>query len=644
MYHNIQKLKENPETENTGTKWTEDEINTLLNEIQGNISLIQIASNHKRTVGSIISKLYHIAENYIIDKKMSIIDVSNLVKIPIEKINEHILKQKPKKENKKINNKFNKEQIEETKENKIITLNTEQQRAYDLVTEGTNIFLTGPAGTGKSVTLKEIIKYCKENNINIGVTATTGTAAFLIGGKTIHSYLGIGLAKESAEDMFKHNRYKLKHIVDKLRELSVLIIDEISMLDTKLLEKISDYLCLVRRDPTPFGGLQLILTGDFCQLEPVDGEYCFKSKIWNKLKLQTIYLHKLIRQDNDKDFQKILSKLRYGICSDNTYNKLLELKNTSFGEIKPTKLYSYNVDVDRINKQEYDKLIESGSKMNKYPVKFPQVNSKNKEKLEKWIKNIDLPESVELCVGAQVMITSNIDQDSGLVNGTRGVVVNIMKESVNIKRINGLIQEIKYHRKTDSLDESLYAEFMPLRLAYALTHHKSQGSTLDAIEIDIGSKVFAAGQAYTAISRARDLKSIKITAISKNSFICNKDVYNFYKVIEDEIKEEKEKFVKETLNMVIYNIANHVDLDKTLDFIWEYVSGDDDDTIDYFDNYNDDKLKLDYMDYEVKEEPKEIKTDQDRINKLINMVYKTRKYMLYDIEDVKNKINEFELY
>ncbi len=651
------KLKENPDTENIGTKWTEDEINNLLNEIKENISFNDIALKHKRTLGSIKGKLYNIAEHYINQKKMNVNDVSKIVNIPVIKINDYLLKKLPKKESELAKEtsyiNTNLEILQNIKEEKHmpIVLNTEQQLALDYFKKGKNIFLTGPAGTGKSVTLREIIKYCEFTNTKLGVTATTGTAAFLISGKTLHSYLGIGLAKDSAEDIFKYVRYKLKHIADKLRDLSVIIIDEISMLDKELFEKISDYLKLIRKSTKPFGGLQLVLTGDFCQLEPVDGEFCFKSELWNTLNLKTIYLHKLIRQDGDKEFQKMLSQFRYGLCSDKNYKKLISLKNTSFGDVKPTKLYARNIDVDKINKLEYDKLIASGAEMKKYNVVLPQL-SKNKERAEKWIQSLELPPFVELCVGAQVILLVNQDQDAGLVNGTRGVVVELKNKSVMIKKVNGLIFEIPYHKSTNVEDETLTAQYMPLKLAYALTIHKSQGSTLDAIEIDIGNKIFAAGQAYTALSRAQNLNSVKIVNVSKNSFIANQEVLNFYKVYEDELKQKNNDFVNSVLNMVIYNLANHIALDNTLDFIWEFISGDDEKTLDFFDNYSFDKLKLDHMNYslsmyatdnDLKDEPTDIKTDEDRINKLINMVYKTKKYMLYDVEIVIQKIDEFEL-
>jgi len=687
MYQNMQKLKENPDTENIGKKWTEEENLELLKEVEDGIILEDIALNHKRTLGSIKGKLFSIADHYINTKKMDINEVSKIVNIPVMNINDYLLKKLPKKDSNKFYivikgrvpgiydtwedcskqvfkytgshyksyktreeaeeafNSLSENVEEEIKEEvKALKLNTQQQSALDSFKTKKSIFLTGPAGTGKSVTLKEIIKFCEQENKKFGVTATTGTAAFLISGKTLHSYLGIGLGKDSPKEIFEFVRYKLKHVADKLRDLDVLIIDEISMLDKELFDKISKYLSLLRKDSRPFGGLQLVLTGDFCQLEPINGEYCFLSDIWKQLKAETIYLHKLIRQDGDTKFQKMLSKFRYGICSEKNYQTLLSLKDTEFGDVKPTKLYPRNMDVDRINKEEYDKLIKSGAEMIKYETKIPAFSKKNKERSEKWIKSLELPDFVELCVGAQVVVLANIDQDASIVNGTRGVITSLNKNKVTIKRVNGSKIDIQYYKTTNIEDETLVVQYIPLKLAYALSIHRSQGMTLDAIEIDIGQKIFAAGQAYTALSRAQSLKSVKVVAVSKNSFIVNKNVKDFYQKIEEELEEKTNKFVKETLNMVIYNLANHIDKDNTLNFIWEFIPENNTEMEDFFDEYPYSKLKLDYMDYEIKEEPKEIKTDKDRINKLINMVYKTRDMMLYDIDTVKEKIDEYELY
>lgn len=522
MYNNIKLLKEKPETANVGMRWSNDEITTLLDEIKNNTNMIEIAHNHKRTVGSITSKLLNIAEQ-LINEGSSIDDVSKKVNLSVVDINQHLLKIKNKPEKIKKDN--------EIIENNIITreiiLNSEQEASLISFKNNNNIFLTGPAGTGKSVTLKKMIEYCCTKGYQYGVTATTGSAAFLIGGRTIHSYLGLGLGKDTPKNIFEYNRRNRPHVVKKLRELKVLIIDEISMLDNILFDKISEYLSLVKYNSKPFGGIQLVLTGDFCQLEPVSGDYCFKSEIWEKLNLDTVYLNKMIRQDGDTKFQKMLMKLRYGTCSDKTFEILSKLKENKFTNITPTILYSKNYDVDKINIAEYKKLINGGAQTKSYKIQLPTLK-KYKDKASTWLNTLDMPEEIELCIGCQIVVLSNIDPDNGIVNGTRGTIIELKNKSVIIKRINGSLFEIEYHKNISIDDNNVFICYMPLKLAYALTIHKSQGMTLDAIQIDLGDDIFAAGQAYTALSRAQSLKSICIKSISKKSFITKDSVLEFY--------------------------------------------------------------------------------------------------------------------
>ena len=529
MHKHLQALKLKPETAKTGTRWTPEEVKQLLEEVKNSNTLKSIALTHQRTEGSINSKLLGTAASLISEGK-DIKDVSKIVNKTEDEINEYIKMQG----DRPI--KIKKITIDEKEEEEIpkeIILNEEQQKAIDAFKTKKNIFLTGVAGAGKSVTLKKIIDYCNEEGMTFGVTATTGTAALLIGGKTLHSYLGIGYGKGEPEEIYEYLREnKMFFVIKKLRNLQVLIIDEVSMLDNLLFEKISKYLSIIRKNDKPFGGLQLVLTGDFCQLEPVENDYSFKSEVWKSLDLETIYLKKMIRQDKDKEFQKMLLELRFGNCSDETFEKLQALKNTEFGEIKPTKLFSHNYDVDKINKKEYEALIKSGAKKLTYEIKYDCL-SKDKEKTKKWAKNIEIPESIELCVGAQVVIVANVDQDKGIVNGTRGIVTSLNIKTITIKRVNGLSYEVKYFPCINAENPEVKVSYMPVKLAYALTIHRSQGATLDAIEIDIGEKIFAAGQAYTALSRAKDLKSIKITEVCKESFITKKSVIKLYKKLDN---------------------------------------------------------------------------------------------------------------
>lgn len=407
----------------------------------------------------------------------------------------------------------------------ITDMNSKQTEAITRVQSGENIFLTGPAGTGKSYTLHKIIEWAKESNIDIGITASTGQSAYLLKGRTIHSFLGIGLATKSISELIsalkKWNFQQYEYLQSKLR---ILIIDEISMINDELLDFISEYLSKIRGCELPFGGCQVVLTGDFCQLPPVNGKYCFISATWKRANISTVLLEELIRQDGDTIFQTILQELRWGRCSDETLAILNSHKETEFHNgIIPTKLYSVNVDVDKINKREYDALVDAGA-----PTKLYKTRYSLHTHCKKWAESVKIPDAVELCIGAQVLVTWNIGRDSQIFNGTRGVISYLGEKAVVIRLENGKEAAIEFMKMGCEFIEDIKVMFMPLKLAYALSIHKSQGMTLDAVEIDLGSSIFEYGQAYTALSRARNLPSIKIIDVKAKSFKTHKIVKKFY--------------------------------------------------------------------------------------------------------------------
>ena len=407
-------------------------------------------------------------------------------------------------------------------------LNNKQQFAVDQTINGENILITGPAGTGKSYTIKYIIELLKDNNKNIGLTATTGTAAFIIGGQTLHSFMGVGLCDGSLADIFITIK-KNASIYKRLVELDVLIIDEVSMLDSVLFEKISDIFCYIKsyslKDKEllnkPFGGIQIILIGDFCQLAPVNGIYCFLSKLWETANIKVVLLDELVRQNDDVLFQKILQIIRKGKCTDNIMKVLNALKDTQFdNEIIPTKLYPKNINVDKINEIEINKLKDAGNKTYIYKAISSKDNAKNIGKIEKY--------DVELVENSQVIVTRNIDIYAGKVNGMRGVIKHLQDNSVIIKDTEGILHNISYYKDIVDKNEKVHISHMPLKVSYALSIHKSQGMTIDALEIDLGENIFTCGQAYTALSRAKSLRNIKIIDVSKNSFKINPYVKSFY--------------------------------------------------------------------------------------------------------------------
>ena len=399
-------------------------------------------------------------------------------------------------------------------------LSKKQENVIQSILNGDTIFLTGSPGTGKSFVLQVIMP--KLFNKNVGITATTGCAAINVGGTTIHSFFKL----KPDTTVSKHIDKLISTKCDtykKIRDLDILIIDEVSMLDSILCNTISDILKGCKNTDKVFGGIQMIFVGDFFQLPPITNNFCFLSSSWITLNPKIIELTELIRQTDDKLFQLILAKLRFGKLTKQIYDILIKNKEITFTDIKPTKLYPNNVDVDKINQKEIKKLLVNEPKSSIFTAYFTKdVNDNLKQKLNEY--------TIFLCVGSQVMITRNISIENELVNGTRGVVVDINKSSCFVKTLNGLIHEINYYPQEykNNYVKNLTIMFMPIKLAYALTIHKSQGSTIDYLEIDLGSKIFEYGQGYTALSRGKKLENIKIINLHCDSFKVHPNVIKWY--------------------------------------------------------------------------------------------------------------------
>lgn len=423
-------------------------------------------------------------------------------------------------------------------------LNILQLHAIDIIKSGKSLFLTGPPGVGKSFTLRNIIQYLDEIQNNYGLTAMTGCAAILIKGQTLHSFLGIGLGNEKVEKIYEKLKDKKKF--NELKNLDTLIIDEISMMNDKFFEKISKLLSKIKNNNKPFGNIRLILIGDFYQLPPTDGEYCFKSKLWNMVNMTTVELNEPMRQKDDIVFQKLLNNIRKGKITKANYNELKKLNDTDFSTIIPTKIYCLKTDVNRINTYYFNKLLMENNKLKSeevnnyienntiecYPNNENITDSTDSSKVfkygivtnEKYVNKNDY--EVSLIKGAEVMITRNINIENELVNGKKGKIVHLTSNYVIIKDDYNIKHKIDYYKDENAYNK--YVKFMPLTLAYAITVHKSQGSTLDYIEIDGSNNNFAPGQFYTALSRAKTLKNIRLKNLDKDALIINKDVLNFY--------------------------------------------------------------------------------------------------------------------
>lgn len=406
-------------------------------------------------------------------------------------------------------------------------MNLMQQEALNFVKRGKNIFLTGRAGCGKTTCLKEIIKWAKDSNKNIGISSSTGISAILIGGRTLHSLLGFGLGKDTVENLVNKVRRQNKPAVSRIKEMDILIIDEISMIDSVFFDKVSKYLSIIREQYLfPFGGLQVILTGDFAQLSSVEGDkYCFQSKTWRDLNIKAIDLKESMRHKDDEKFDEILKELRWGRMTKSIYKKLKNTKYNNFeGDIKPTILHSKNVDVDKINLEEYDKLIKEGAAYKIYHTRYSEDSY-----CKKWADSNKVPENISLCTSSQVMLTWNIDQDSYLVNGSRGIVTDIAENGVYVTFMDGRNIFVGFNKIKNEENGNIWVENLPLKLAYCLTIHKSQSATLDYAIINLGkNSIFQFGQSYTALSRVRNLNSVKIIDLGYNSFQCHPEVLKFY--------------------------------------------------------------------------------------------------------------------
>ena len=409
------------------------------------------------------------------------------------------------------------------------TLNKKQKIILDLIINGRNAFITGFAGSGKSYLIEYIYQLLKQNGKCIELTAMTGCAALLINGRTLHSALGIGLAKGDAKSLVKRI-YRTEGLLPNLLKLQVLIIDEVSMLSDILFDKISEIFKIIHSKDTPFGKLQVILVGDMSQLKPVEGDYCFHANCWDQCKIEVSILTENMRISSDEPFDDLLKKLRWGIVSNLDLIEKMKLNEFS-GDILPTKLFSTNKEVDAINQYELGLLLKEGNESYRYKVLYTDNPIKLIESTNYAITN-KIPEFLTLCVGAQIMITRNLDFGLKIVNGTRGIIVSLNKTSVTIKLLSGeLYNACYFHVKPDRLDDlnlNLDFKYIPLMLSWAISIHKSQGSTIDLLEVNLGESIFACGQAYVALSRARNSDSVKIKIFNPRSIKVSKTVVDFY--------------------------------------------------------------------------------------------------------------------
>ncbi len=393
-----------------------------------------------------------------------------------------------------------------------------QEQALAVLKSGRNVFLTGSAGTGKTFVLNQYISYLKERKVAVAVTASTGIAATHMNGMTIHSWSGIGVKEKLTNSNLRSLKTK-KYLEKKFDKVKVLIIDEISMLHRNQLELVDQVLQYFKENQLPFGGIQLIVCGDFFQLPPIGNaeekskdKFAFMSPVWVNAAFHVCYLTEQFRQENNA-LNQFLGEMRSARISESSFKKLKETANNTLEDTKePTRLYTHNYDVDAINQEALQKLDATS---NYYGAKV-----KGNEKLVETLKKSVLAaENMELKVGAKVMFVKNIPE-KGVVNGSLGKVIEFNKEKIPLVKLSDgrIITAQAENWKIQDEEGKTLAQFdqIPLRLAWAITIHKSQGMTLDYAEVDL-SKTFEKGQGYVALSRLKNLESLRLLGINETA-------------------------------------------------------------------------------------------------------------------------------
>jgi len=387
-----------------------------------------------------------------------------------------------------------------------------QHEALEILKTGGNVFLTGEPGAGKTFVINQYIAWLEAAGIPVAVTASTGIAATHIGGMTLHAWARIGIKDQLTHrdiDAIASNEKANKRI----NKAKVLIIDEISMLDGKVLEMVDMVCRAVRQTAQPFGGLQVIFVGDFFQLPPVtrQGEvmrYAFESNAWQQARPLVCYLEEQYRQA-DELFLGLLKAIRQNDIDESHYTLLHEQTEIAYPDIEPTRLYTHNADVDAVNAEMLAQLPGSARR-------FQMSGQGNKQLQQGLAKNCLSPELLELKEDAMVVCTKN-NFEAGYVNGTLARVVRFdgLEGYPVIETTEGREITIKPTSWEVVEDKKVLAavEQLPLRLAWAITVHKSQGMSLDAAEIDL-SRAFVFGQGYVALSRVRSLAGLKMLGMS----------------------------------------------------------------------------------------------------------------------------------
>jgi len=463
-----------------------------------------------------------------------------------------------------------------------MSLSYEQQVALQKFKNGNNLFITGPGGTGKTRLISQLVEWSKQKSLQYQVCAMTGCASVLLNcnARTLHSWSGIKLARGTHAQILS-SVAKNKNIMANWRKIKVLIIDEISMMSCKIFEVIENIARIAKMSMLPFGGIQVIFTGDFYQLPPVGNQYeqdsnkfCFESELWHKVfSLENhIQLTTIFRQ-KDPLYIDILLQIREGYISDANKEILKSYVKREYDIEKnngciPSKIFSVKSKVDFVNNAMFSKLegethefkLISRSNMTIFvdsskPLSIAQIdNGKNMNaqqvafEIDQLITNTGFPSSVVLKIGAIVMCTANIDMDQSICNGSQGIVIDMCGSDgakIPVVRFsNGIVKAIHFHYIQSEDHPNIAIAQIPLTLAWGMTIHKIQGATMKMAEMDLGNSIFEYGQIYVALSRVESLEGLYLSAFHAHKIKANPIVKEFYKNIPPIEVIEYEEIIK----------------------------------------------------------------------------------------------------
>ena len=440
----------------------------------------------------------------------------------------------------------------------------EQIIAFNAYTQGKNVFVTGPGGTGKTAFIKFLQKDASRKDFNIQVCALTGCAAVLLEckAKTLHSWSGIGLGTGTIDQLVT-KIMKNQFLKSNWKNTDILVVDEVSMMSQKLFELLDAIGKTVRRNSRPFGGIQLIFSGDFYQLPPVGDKdeietirFCFESELWRQTfaKDNHIQLTKIFRQ-SDPVYQKILNQIREGKLKRSSNEVLINKVGQQIADnciVRPTKLFPTRNKVEYVNTTEMNKLqvaeqefkLKYHSDLEMTATELFKRRQFTKEQIQTellYLKgNLRCDEVVKLKIGSQVMCIVNIELNNGksLCNGSQGIVTKFSEQGMPVVKFSNIEAAItmSYHVWPSENIPGIGVSQVPLILAWALTIHKAQGATLDIAEIDAGSGIFECGQTYVALSRVKSLEGLYLTSFDASRIKVNRKVQEFYGSLKEDVE------------------------------------------------------------------------------------------------------------